>query len=317
MKTKIALILFVYLVISFCASIASAQTKSVKTNDTIPHHYDMVQIKKASTFQSNVKLPEVVILSANKKKPYLHLHCYFRKYCYLAKYPMYLTTGIIDYYIKKNGQISYHVDNCEAYQNLQASGVIFLKEKNRFPMNFPDGGVPNLLAGGFIPGIKTNFTFDEYGDSVTILWKKHKKGIITFNDNRFTANLDFLGPNKGIKHSFLGFHSIDYNRTVTEKFQGHFSIPLYGKLLRYRFYMDSALKFIFPDYHRGQRIDEVYVISQSRCEKKDRPKTSTHFNRSNNHSFGQMSKDDLEFVSKLPQLPTQIKENMNLFLIKQ
>ncbi|MFA6832323.1 MAG: hypothetical protein WCR36_08660 [Bacteroidaceae bacterium] len=184
-------------------------------------------------------------------------------------------------------------------------------------MNAPDCGVPNLLAGGFIPGIKTDFTFDEDGDSVTIMRKKHKKGIITFNDNRFTTNIDFLGSNKGIEHSLLGIHLIEYDQIGTEEFQGHFSIPLYGELLMYRAYMDYALKVYKSDYYRFQSIREAYVISQSRCEKKDRPKTSTHFNRSNKHSFGQMSKDDLEFVSKLPQLPTPIKENMNTFLIKQ
>lgn len=68
MKIKVVLILVTHLVISFVANSVSAQTKSVKTNDTIPH-YSIEQIKKESTFQPNVKLPEVVIFSTNKKKP--------------------------------------------------------------------------------------------------------------------------------------------------------------------------------------------------------------------------------------------------------
>ncbi len=315
MRIKVVLILFMYLVISFSANSVSAQTKSVETEDTIPH-YSIEQIKKESTFQPNVKLPEVVILSTNKKKPYLHLHCYFRTYEYDEGYPMNLTTGIIDYYIKKNGHISYRVDNCEVYQNLRADSLVF-KTKMKISISMDDGGVPQILGLGFIPGIKTHFTFDEDGDSVTILRKKHKKGIITFNDNRFTANVDFLGPKKEIKRSFLGLHMILYEAKATEEFQGHFSIPLYGKLLIYRSYFDAAVKIFRSRYYRRQAIEEVYVISQSRCDKKARPKTSTKFNRSNKHSFGQMSKDDLEFVSKLPQLPQPIQENMNTLLIKQ
>lgn len=179
--------------------------------------------------------------------------------------------------------------------------------------------IPELTGSmwGFIPSIKSRYTFKGDRDSLFIMYKKAKAGIITFNENRFTARMDCSMDGIKFRVPFTKLHVKMDDVTITEKFKGHFSTPLYGELLTYHYYSDYSYKYHHDDYVRVQSINEVYVISQSHCAKRDRLKTSNWFSESFEHSFGQMSKDDLEFVSKLPQLPQLIKENMNILLIKQ
>ncbi len=309
MKYFRPLIIILYSIHTAIAAPAPIHTDSLKVQS-----YSVKEIRESMLRMPSYTLPEVIVKAVKSRKKNLVLHTFFRTYTFADGYPLFYTEGFVDYYVNYKGKMTYRLQSCNTYKNNAALRALKL---SKGAVRLTNGGVPNIREYGFIPGFPSVYHFDCQGDKTMIYDKNQLKGRLETKDTEFlSAEIDLMAPQTLITHHLFGFRLKKHEHKVYELLRG--TLPLTGdnKLVSYTNYSDSEIKTKHIEYIRTQNIDEVYVINQSYCDRKNKPHTSSLFSRSITKSKGICSSDTIQRCM-IPAVRPLIFKDLNKTLIKQ
>ncbi|HXK76709.1 MAG TPA: hypothetical protein PLK40_09610 [Bacteroidaceae bacterium] len=302
-------------IIVMCSVQASAAAHiSIHTDTLKIQSYTVKEIRDSMVYMPSYRLPEVVVKAVEGNKKYLVLHSFFRTYTFADGYPLFYTEGFVDYYVNYKGKMTYRLHSCNTYKNNAALRILKL---SKGAVKITNGGVPNIREYGFIPGFPSEYHFDYQGDKTMIYDKNQLKGSIEKHNPEFlSAEIDLMAPKTLITHHLLGFRLKKHEHKVYESLRGTLPLTSDNRLYVYMNYSDSEFKTKHTEYVRTQNIDEVYVINQSYCDRKNKPHTSSLFSSSITKSKGICRSDTIQQCI-IPAVRPLVLMHLNQTLLRQ